>query len=96
MSLRDTERDDNILWEHGDSLSDDSISSPLFSKQANTPISSQITSLGLNSSMAAIILSPQDTTVLLPTSCSCVPRKWGISPSRKSKFRGNQHTEMTA
>ena len=62
MSSTDTERDDNILWEHGDSLSDDFISSLLLSKQAMTPFSSQITTPGLNSPMATITLSSQDTT----------------------------------
>ena len=96
MSSTDSERSDNILWEHGDSLSNDSICSPVFSKQAVTPSASQITTPGLNSPMDTITLSSQDSTVFFPTSGSFVPRKRGGRPSRKSKFRGNQHTEMTA
>ena len=95
MSSTDTERDHKLLWEHGDSLSDDSICSPLISKQTVTP-SSQITTPGLNSPMASVSLSPQDTTVFFPTSSTSAPRKRGGRPSRKSKFRGNQHSEMTA
>ena len=98
MSSTDSERGDNILWEHGDSLFDDSICSPVFSKQATTPSSSQITTPGLNSPMDTITLSSQDSTVFFPTSGSSVPRKRGGRPSRKGifRFRGNQHSEMTA
>ena len=96
MSSTDSERGDNILWEHGVSLFDDSICPPVFSKQAVTPSSSQITTPGLNSLMDTITLSYQDSTVFFPTSGSSVPRKRGGRPSRKSKFRGNQHSEMTA
>ena len=48
------------------------------------------------SSLAAITLSSQDTTALVPTSSSSVTRKRGGRLSRKTKFRRNQHTEMTA
>ena len=88
MSSTYTERDDNILWENGDSLCDGSVRSPLFSKQANT--SSQITTPGLNSPMASFTLSSQYTTIFFPTSSSLVP---GSRPSRKSKFHGNRDTD---
>ena len=51
------------IWEHGDSLSDDSICPPAFSKQAVTPSSSHVTTPSLNSPMDAITLSSQDSTV---------------------------------
>ena len=63
MSSTNNERGDNIIWEHADSLSNDYICPPVFSKQANTPSSSQITTPGLNFPVATITLSSQDITV---------------------------------
>ena len=46
--------------------------------------------------MFKVTLSSQHSTVFFPKSRSSVPRKRGGCPSRKSKFCGNQHSEMTA
>ena len=83
------------LWEHSGNYSDYSNHSPvtepttLFSHAA-TPLSSQITTPVLNSPMAAIALSPQESTIF-PTPSTSVSRKRG-RPSRRSKFHGNRYT----
>ena len=90
MSSTDTESDrEHILWEQGDSdISAHSYDSP--SIEATVP-SSQTTS-GLNTPMANIALSSQESTAFFPSLPTSILQKRRGRPCRGNKFRGNKYT----
>ena len=63
------------------------------SSQATTPSHSQVTTSGLNSPMAEIALSSQESTTFFRSPTTSVLRKRGGRPCKVlTKFRGNQFT----
>ena len=93
-SITESDRE-HLLWEQGDS--DNSIhsaTSPLIeatvsSSHTAIPFHSQVTTSGLNSPMADIALSSQESTAFFPSLPTSVRR---ARPRKLRKFRGNKYT----